>query len=156
MRLISDELLDGVIAEAKASPRKRKNFNFHPSDESRCNRLLNALEYGTYIRPHRHLDSEKEELMVLLRGKMGMVYFDDTGNVTETALLSADGPAFGIDIPAGTYHSLVCLEAGTVFLEAKAGPYRPFTPEETAPWAPAEQDPAAASYLSGLERLFSP
>jgi len=156
MRLITDELLDSVIQEAKASPRKRKNFNFHPTDDSRCHRLLNALEPGTYIRPHRHLDPEKEELMVLLRGKMGMVYLDDGGNVTETALLAAGSATFGIDIPAGTYHSLVCLESGTVFLEAKAGPYRPFTPEETAPWAPAELDPVAASYLSGLERLFSP
>jgi len=156
MRLITDELLDSVTMDAKASPRRRKNYNFHPSDESRCNRLLNALEPGTYIRPHRHLDPEKEELMVLLRGRMGLIFFDDAGNVTETALLAAGSDVFGIDIPAGTYHSLVCLEPGTVFLEAKAGPYRPFTPGETASWAPAEQDPEAASYLSGLERLFSP
>ena len=154
MKLINDVLLESVILEAKASPRKRKNFNFHSSNESRCNRLLNALDLGTYIRPHRHLDPEKEELMVLLRGKMGMIFFDDAGNVTETALLSAEGPAIGIDIPTGTYHSLVCLEPGTVFLEAKAGPYRPFTPEETAHWAPEEQDPAAAPYRSGLEQLF--
>jgi len=156
MKLITSDLLERVIGEAQTSPRKRKNYNFHPTDESRCNRLLNALEVGTYIRPHRHLDPEKDELMVLLRGRMGMIFFDDAGIVTETALLSAGGPASGIDIPAGQYHSLVCLEPGTVFLEAKAGPYRPFTPEETAPWAPEEQDPAAASYLSGLERLFSP
>lgn len=156
MKLISDELLDSVIQEAKESPRKRKNFNFHPTDESRCNRLLNALEPGTYIRPHRHLDQEKEELMVLLRGRMGMIYFDDAGTIAETALLSAGGPVSGIDIPSGQYHSLVCLESGTVFLEAKAGPYRPLAPEETALWAPAEQDPAAASYLAGLERHFLP
>ena len=93
---------------------------------------------------------------MLLRGKMGMVYFDDAGNVTETALLANGSDTFGIDIPAAQYHSLVCLESGTVFLEAKAGPYLPLTPEETAPWAPAEQDLASASYLSELQRLFSP
>jgi len=155
MTLITDELLDRVCGEAMASPRRRKNFNFHPTDDSRCNRLLNALEPGTYIRPHRHLDPEKDELMVLLRGRMGMIFFDGAGNVTETALLNAGGPASGIDIPAGQYHSLVCLETGTVFLEAKAGPYRPFTSEESAPWAPAEPDATAATYLSGLERLFT-
>lgn len=154
MRLITDELLDSVTREAQASPRKRKNFNFHPSDESRCNRLLNALEPGTYIRPHRHLDPEKEELMLLLRGRMGMIYFDDAGNVTETALLAVGSDTFGIDIPAGKFHSLVCLEPGTLFLEAKAGPYRPFTPEEVATWAPAENSPEVADYLAGLERLF--
>ncbi len=156
MKLISNELLDSVIGEARTSPRKRKNFNFHTSDESRCNRLLNALEPGTYIRPHRHLDPEKDELMVLLRGRMGMIYFDDSGNVTETEFLAVGSDRFGIDIPAGTYHSLVCLEPGTVFLEAKAGPYRPFIPAELAPWAPAEQDADAASYREELERLFTP
>lgn len=155
MKLITTDLLERVSTEAKASPRRRKNYNFHPSDDSRCNRLLNALERGTYIRPHRHLDPEKEELMVLLRGKMGMIYFDDAGNVTGTALLAAGGATFGIDIPAGTFHSIVCLEPGTVFLEAKAGPYRPFIPEELAPWAPAEGEPGVAGYLAGLERLFT-
>jgi len=156
MKLITAALLNNVIREAESSPRLRKNLNFHPSDESRCNRLLNALEPGTYIRPHRHLDPEKEELILLLRGKMGMIYFDDSGNVTETALLIAGGDTFGIDIPAGTFHSLVCLEPGTVFMEAKAGPYRPFLPEEVASWAPAEQDPEAAGYRLVLERLFTP
>ncbi len=156
MKLITNELLDGVILEAKASPRKRKNFNFHPTNESLCNRLLNALEPGTYVRPHRHLDPEKEELMLLLRGRMGMIYFDDAGNVTETALLAVGSDAFGIDIPSGIYHSLVCLEPGTLFLEAKAGPYRPLLPQESAPWSPAEDDPEANDYRAGLERLFTP
>ena len=156
MKLITNELLDSVILEAKKSPRKRKNYNFHPRDESRCNRLLNALEPGTYIRPHRHLDPEKEELMLLMRGKMGMIFFDDAGNVIETALLAVGSDIFGIDIPSGAYHSLVCLEPGTLFLEAKAGPYRPFLPQEMAPWSPAEQDAEAAGYCTGLERLFTP
>ena len=156
MKLITNELLDAVTLEAKGNPRRRKNFNFHPSDESRCNRLLNALEPGTYIRPHRHLDPEKEELMLLLRGKMGMIFFDDAGNVESTALLAVGSDIFGIDIPAGTYHSLVCLEPGTLFLEAKAGPYRPFLPEEVAPWAPAEQETGADSYRDTLEHLFTP
>ena len=156
MKLITNDLLDRVIEEAKSSHRKRKNFNFHSSDESRCNRLLNALELGTYIRPHRHLDPEKEELMLLLRGKMGMIFFDDAGNVTSTALLAVGSDTFGIDIPAGTYHSLVCLESGTLFLEAKAGPYRPFLPQEVAPWSPAEQEEEAAAYRAVLERPFTP
>ncbi|WP_295456786.1 WbuC family cupin fold metalloprotein [uncultured Thiodictyon sp.] len=156
MKLITNPLLEQIIREAQASPRQRKNYNFHPSDESRCNRLLNALEPGTYIRPHRHLDPEKEELMVLLRGSMGLIFFDDAGQVTATARLTVGSDVFGIDIAAGQYHSLVCLESGTVFLEAKAGPYRLFLGEELAPWAPAEQDAEAAGYRARLERLFTP
>jgi cupin fold WbuC family metalloprotein len=93
--------------------------------------------------------------MVLLRGSMGLIFFDDAGEVTETARLASGGDAFGIDIPAGQYHSLVCLAPGTVFLEAKAGPYRAFLPAELAPWAPAEQDGEAPGYRARLERLFA-
>lgn len=156
MKLITNTLLEQLSGAAQASARRRQNHNFHPSDESRCNRLLNALEPGTYVRPHRHLDPEKGELMVLLRGSMGLIFFDDAGQVTATAHLAVGGEAFGIDIPAGQYHSLVCLASGTVFLEAKAGPYRALLPEELAPWAPAEQEAGAAGYRTRLEALFAP
>ena len=53
----------------------------------------------------------------------------------------------GINIPSGTFHSLLSFEPGSVFFEAKSGPYRPLSPEEKAAWAPAEADPGAAAYL---------
>lgn len=147
-------LLDEVTAEAQGSPRLRKNRNIHPADDYPAHRLLNAVEPGTYIRPHRHLDPNKDETMIVLRGKMGMVFFDDAGEVTATLLLVAGGDSFGIDIPHGTFHTLASLESGTVFFEAKGGPFLPLSAEETAPWAPAENDPAAAAYLGRLAALF--
>jgi hypothetical protein len=41
-----------------------------------------------------------------------------------------------------------------VFLEAKAGPYLPFTEAERAPWAPAENSPEAAPYLAILRAMI--
>ena len=35
-----------------------------------------------------------------------------------------------LSIEAGRWHSLKCLESGTVLLEAKDGAYRPLVPEE--------------------------
>jgi hypothetical protein len=46
--LINTETLAELTQGAKASPRLRKNFNFHASNESSCHRLLNALE-GPYV-----------------------------------------------------------------------------------------------------------
>jgi len=60
----------------------------------------------------------------------------------------------GADIPHGVYHSVVALEPGSVFFEAKAGPYVPIRDAERAPWAPRESEPAVAAYLEQLERLF--
>lgn len=155
IRLIDDALLDDVSAEARASPRGRKNRNFHTDDAQPGHRLLNAMEPGSYIMPHRHLDPNKDETMVVLRGSLGLVTFDDAGAVVQTVKVSHDGTPMGMDIPHGTWHTVFALEPGTVFLEAKAGPYLPLTAAEKAPWAPAEGDPGAAAYLAGLRALLA-
>lgn len=154
LRLIDDALLDAVGAEAKASPRLRKNRNFHDRDDHPGHRLLNAIEPGSYIPPHRHLDPFKDETMVVLRGRIGLVLFDDTGRAIRALTLGAGGDALGADIPHGTWHSVLALEPDTVFFEAKAGPYRPHAPAELAPWAPAENSAAAAAYLAELRARF--
>ncbi|WP_298438839.1 WbuC family cupin fold metalloprotein [Geobacter sp.] len=154
MRIITSLLLDEVSAQAAAAPRRRKNHNLHPSDDFCCHRLLNAIEPGSYIQPHRHLDPLKDESMVVLRGLLGVVSFDGEGNVTGTRVLRPGGEAVAVDIPHGEFHTVLGLAAGTVFFEAKAGPYLPLTAAEKAPWAPAEGDEAAPAYLDSLAALF--
>lgn len=153
--LIDDKMLDNITHAAKASPRRRKNLNFHPSDDFPSHRLLNAIEPDSYIAPHRHLDPLKDETMLLLRGRMGLVIFDDSGKIRQTVCLEAGGKQQGVDIPHGCWHSVLGLESGTVFLEAKAGPYLALTPEERAPWAPQEGEATAKNYLAELHALFS-
>ena len=153
--LIDNALLDEVCAEAAASPRRRKNRNFHPADDHPAHRLLNAMQPDSYIPPHRHLDPNKDETFVVLRGLLGLVIFDDAGQIVQTAKVGAGGTAIGVDIPQGAWHTAVALEADTVFLEAKAGPYFPFTEAERALWAPAENSPEAAPYLAILKALLA-
>jgi cupin fold WbuC family metalloprotein len=153
--LIDHALLDTVSLEAKLSPRRRKNRNFHASDNELSHRLLNAIEPGSYIVPHRHLDPTKDETMIVLRGKLGVVFFDDAGELTQTAVLAADGTNCGVTIPHGVYHTVLACLPGTVFFEAKAGPYLPLTEAERAPWAPGENVDEAAAYAQSLSELFA-
>ncbi len=60
IRFIDRALLDELSAEAKASPRLRKNRNFHPGDDYPAHRLLNAAEPETYIAPHCHLNESSQ------------------------------------------------------------------------------------------------
>jgi len=152
--LITQTLLDQVGEAAKASPRGRKNHNFHPTDLHPAHRLLNAIEPGSYVVPHRHLDPHKDESMLVLRGRLGLVTFDAAGRISGHTVLAPQGEALGVDIPHDTYHSVLGLEPGTIFFEAKAGPYIPLTAEERAPWAPVEGSPEAAAYYAGLTALF--
>ncbi|MGZ5161185.1 MAG: WbuC family cupin fold metalloprotein, partial [Burkholderiales bacterium] len=57
-------------------------------------------------------------------------------------------------IPRGVFHSLVSLESGSVFFEAKAGPYNPQSDKEWAPWAPPEGHDDAPDYFVRLRALF--
>lgn len=154
IRLIDAALLDEVSGEAKASPRGRKNRNFHPADPFPAHRLLIAIEPSSYVPPHRHLSPLKGETLVVVRGALGFVALDDAGEVVSAARLSAAGDAVGCDVPHGVFHTVVALEPGTVFFEAKAGPYTPLGEGERAPWAPAEGEPEAPAYLATLRALF--
>jgi cupin fold WbuC family metalloprotein len=154
VRLVRQEILNELSCEAKTVSRLRKNLNFHQRDESLCNRLLNAVEPDSYIPPHRHLDSEKDETMILLRGRLGIAFFDEKGNIVETAVLSPGGEAVGVNIPHGEFHTVISLESGTVFFESKAGPYRALTDEERAPWAPGEGSDESAAYLAELRKIW--
>lgn len=154
IRIVNRVALDRLTAEAAASPRLRKNSNFHESDEDACHRLLNAVEPGTYIQPHCHLGVGKEETVAVLRGQLGVAVFDETGRVTRTFVMKPNGENVAVHVPRGVWHTWVVLEPGSVFLESKAGPYRPFFPEEKAPWAPTEGAPEAAAYLAALEKQF--
>jgi cupin fold WbuC family metalloprotein len=154
MRVIDKELLDQLSAQAVENPRRRKNYNLHPSDDFCCHRLFNAIEPGSYIRPHRHLDPAKNETFVIIRGRLGVVMFDDSGQVTGTALLSPGGRALAVDIPPGRFHTAVSLDPGTIFFEAKAGPYLPLGDAEKSHWAPEEGTREALAYLDKLKSLF--
>jgi cupin fold WbuC family metalloprotein len=59
LRLLDRALLDAVSSDAAARPRLRANYNFHPADDFPAHRLLNAIEPGSYLPPHRHLDPNK-------------------------------------------------------------------------------------------------
>lgn len=157
IRLIDAALLEAVSAEARQSPRGRKNRNFHRDDRQPAHRLLNAIEPGSYIMPHRHLDPDKDETMVVLRGTLGLLTFDDAGTLVDAVKMRGfeSGAPVGVDMPHGTWHTVFALEPGTVFLEAKAGPYLPLTEAEKAPWALAENDPHAAAVLAGWVALLA-
>lgn len=152
MKLITETLLDEVTAQARKSPRLRMNYNFHETMEAPIHRMLNALEPGTYLVPHRHPD--KEEVYLVLRGSLFAILFDEEGNVTEKIILNPTIGNYGIEIPAGVWHSIVVLEPGTVIYEIKQGPFSPLTPENIAPWAPdpADREGADAYMKRMIER----
>jgi cupin fold WbuC family metalloprotein len=147
---VSTRNLDALVAEAGANPRRRRNLNIHPGEAAPSQRLFNALEPDSYVAPHRHADPAKDETFVWIRGRLGIVEFTPDGRVAEVAEL-APGAEVSVTVPSGAFHTIFALEPGSIFFESKAGPYRPLSADEKAPWAPSEGSPGSAAYLAELK-----
>ena len=96
-----------------------------PEDLSQ--RMLNALEPGTIMPIHRHHASS--ETVVVLRGKIEWVFYDDNGNVTERVTLDANSEPRMLNVERDRWHSLNCLESAVLF-ESKNGAYQPLEEDE--------------------------
>jgi len=149
---VDPRLLDALIAEARANPRRRMNHNLHAMEDP-IHRLLNAMEPDSYVAPHRHLAAPRTETLACIRGRGAIVLFGDDGATAESFLLSPSGPELIVEVPAGRWHSLVAIESGTVFFEVKAGPYAPPVPADVANFAPAAGSPQAAGYVELMRRF---
>lgn len=150
MKIIDNQELDRLSLVARSSPRMRKNLNLHDDFSDPCQRLFNAMEPGTYIRPHRHSNPEKHECFMAIRGRFALIEFDDQGKICAFIPFGQDSDVVAIDLPPGVWHTIVCLEPGSIFFETKAGPYVPISDKDFAAWAPEEGDPAAENYLISL------
>ena len=126
--LINTNLLDALTVQAKASPRLRMNLDLRNTPADQSQRMLNALEPGTVMPIHRHQNTS--ETVVVLRGKVKWLYYNDQGELTDTILVEADGDIRGLSVPMGQWHSIECLESGSVILEAKDGPWEAMKEED--------------------------
>ena len=124
--IITQELLDELTAKAKASERLRANMDLRNSAEDQSQRMLNALEPGTVLPIHRHKGTS--ETCICIRGHFEEYFYDENGNLTETVNMLPGGIVLNIE--KGQWHSLKCLESGTVLLEVKDGPYAPLEPDD--------------------------
>lgn len=126
--VITKEILDELTAKAKENPRLRCNLDMRNSADDQSQRMLNALEPGTVMPIHRHHFSS--ETVVMLRGKIEWVFYDDSGKETERVTLDANGEPRMLNVERDRWHSLTCLQSGSVLFECKDGPYHPLEPDE--------------------------
>ena len=150
MKIIDSNLVDSLNLKAIASDRKRAHYNLHSALDDKIHRLCVAIEPGSYIRPHRHPETDKWEMFIVLQGAAVMLTFDDEGLVTDKVTLSDNGPIKAVEVPCNTWHTLASLEKRTMLMEIKPGPYSPLAERDFASWAPQE----GASDAKRFEELF--
>ena len=139
-QLVGSEQLARLLETAAASARKRSHLLLHADHHDPVQRLLIGLEPESYVRAHVH--SEQWEMIVLLRGRFDFLIFNPQAELVQRLAMSVASPV--AQIPRGTWHSGVALAPETLVLEVKPGPYRP---NEFAPWAPEEGEPASSAFV---------
>ena len=125
---ITQETLDTLTSQAKASERLRQSMDLRTSSEDQSQRILNAVEPGTVVPIHRHRNTS--ETVVIVRGRLIERFYDADGVMTDEVLMEVGGNCPVLQVPAGQWHSIEVLDSGTVILEAKDGPYTPLADED--------------------------
>lgn len=128
--LINNEFINTLLAQAKESSRLRQHYDLRNSAADTSQRMLNALLPGTEVPIHRH--EETAETVVCLMGKLEEVMYeeiqDSSGERTfreiSRQLLSPQEGLYGMQIPAGVWHTVHVIEPSVIF-EAKDGVYIP-------------------------------
>ena len=142
---INDKLLSALHMSAADSTRLRMNYDLRTTAEDGSQRMLNALEVGTKVPVHRHL--ETSETTICLQGCLDVVFYDLKPNEDAGGPLMGDSGAviavgmeanlferyrvrlcpregkYGVQIPMGAWHSVVVHEPSMIF-EAKDGRYK--------------------------------
>lgn len=143
---IDNALLEGLQDQAGAGERLRQNFDLRTSAADGSQRMLNALQPGTVVPIYRH--RETSETVICLSGRLVEVIYEEVveyvheetsrteevlrrrqmREVSRHLLCPALG-RYGIQIPAGVWHTIEVLEPSVIF-EAKDGAFAPASEED--------------------------
>lgn len=151
---ITQEDLDRISEKTNESDRQKATYWPNWTAEQVIQRFINSWNKDAYAPPHKHTQPDFTEINCWISGIMGIVEFDDEGNILD--LVALDGKTkFVNDVDTSKWHTLVCLSDNAKILEVKTGPYLGKDDKIFAPWAPLEADKEeGAKYLEKLKKAF--
>ncbi|WP_234573357.1 WbuC family cupin fold metalloprotein [Rhodohalobacter sp. 614A] len=148
------ELTEGMIKEgiqaSRESDRKRIILPIHRKQDAEVQRMINFLQPGTYIRPHKHPLAHASESLILINGSIRFFTFDENGTVLSKNEISSKPVPGVLDIEPRVWHSFIVLEDDTILFECKKGPYNAQTDKTFAEWSPEEGSVEAQNWIESL------
>jgi len=147
---LSEEAIEHGLSESRKSDRKRIILPIHREQDAQVQRMINFLQPGTYIRPHKHPLDHASEFLVLIQGSIRFYTFDENGAVLTKNELHAKPLSGIIDIEPRVWHSFIVLEEDTILFECKMGPYNTETDKIFAEWSPEEGSDDVKKWMENL------
>jgi cupin fold WbuC family metalloprotein len=150
MKIVDKQLLEKMLLEAKNSSRHRTMQCFHEHPGDSLQRMINLIERGSYVRPHRHVNPSKREVLIILHGQLACLEFDDSGNIIKKYVLDSNNGNFVVEISDKCFHTIIALSDFAAVFEVKDGPYIQSADKDFAQWAPDEDSTEGYKYLENL------
>lgn len=138
------------LKASRESSRKRMILPIHRTQSAEVQRMINFLQPGTYIRPHKHPLAHATESIIILNGRIRFFTFDDKGLILSINEVSSEPIPGILDIEPQIWHSFIVLESDTILFECKKGPYNAKTDKEFAEWAPEEGSDEALNWIESI------
>jgi cupin fold WbuC family metalloprotein len=158
MNRVDQALLASLACQAARSPRLRHAHPLHAL-AARVQRMLIALQPGTYVRPHWHPPMpgiDRGEFLLVIQGEVGLLLFDGHGRVVWTERMGRAQHLCGIELAGATYHTVVALAPNTILLEVKEGGYEASHDKAFLDMFPAENTPQARQLVAHWQRQCAP
>ena len=147
---VTRELVADLVARG-AGTRQGIRLCLHEGTEARLHDMIVVQYTEQYPRPHKHLENGESYHMV--EGEMGIVVFDDEGEIVDACRMDASNTAV-YSVGAGTYHTNFPLTDVVVYHESRPGPFVAGG-SVPAPWAPdGEDEGAAREFIAALRMLL--
>jgi cupin fold WbuC family metalloprotein len=133
------------------TPKRRARINVHQNSTDTLHEMFIAIERGSYIRPHMHLN--KIESFHLVEGEVSVVIFNQLGDISQVVELSRSdaSKSFFYRLSAPFFHTLIIRSEILIMHEVTNGP---FNENETiyAEFAPSADNVFDAElYMANLE-----
>jgi cupin fold WbuC family metalloprotein len=125
--IFNKDFICRLLDSASSSERLRQNYDLRNSATDTSQRMMNALQPDTQVPIHRHTDTA--ETVICIFGRLEEIFYESTNidntefkEISRFMLCPSEGN-YGMQIPAGTWHSINVIEPSVIF-EAKDGAYK--------------------------------
>ncbi|MDZ7718537.1 MAG: WbuC family cupin fold metalloprotein [Balneolaceae bacterium] len=148
---LSEQMIKDGLKASRESERLRIILPIHRTQDARVQRMINFLQPGTYIRPHKHPLEHATESLVLIEGSIRFYTFDENGTVLTKIEINGEPFPGVIDIESKVWHSFIVLEENTILFECKKGPYDAENDKIFAEWSPEEGNNDVEKWMERFE-----
>jgi cupin fold WbuC family metalloprotein len=147
---ITLQKIDGLEKAAKASPDQRARYLLHRDHNDALQEMVICITCKAYIMPHIQISRVKS--YTLLRGNIGVIFFDPFGNPKKTFRMGkGKDEILLLRFNTDQWHSVVSEADSSVYIETAQGP---FEGSLWANWAPASSiTEEAVAYLAKMKTM---